>query len=85
VGAHAVARDAAGGAGGAEAGRYVTLGTAVVILLILAAIVSNLRDPGWLPAILFAGRSEDPAAPLTHPACALGVLWRSDLESVRAP
>jgi hypothetical protein len=31
-------------------------------------------------------RSEDPAATLTNrPACALGVLWRSDLESARAP
>ncbi len=49
-----MARDAAGGVGCAAAGRYVTLGTAVVILLILAAIASNLRDPGRLPAILFA-------------------------------
>jgi hypothetical protein len=32
----------------------VTPGTAVVILLILAAIASHMRDPGMLPAILFA-------------------------------
>ena len=32
----------------------MTAGTAVVVLLILAAIASNMRDPGRLPAILFA-------------------------------
>ncbi len=41
-----MAYNAEGSVGNVEAGRYMTLGTAVVILLILAAIVSNLRDPG---------------------------------------
>jgi len=52
--AQGLARDAACGVGRVEQGRYVTPGTAVVILLILAALASSMRDPGMLPAILFA-------------------------------
>jgi hypothetical protein len=52
--AHAVARDAACGVGRVEEGRYVKPGTVVVILLILAALASNMREPGMLPVILFA-------------------------------